>query len=89
MNRREFNLFLAAAGVAVTASTDTTSAQSPAASPDGPVFAMLIYPKMILLDLLGPMTVFNMTRGRVHLVWKDQRPVATDVGIPVAATHMF
>jgi putative intracellular protease/amidase len=50
---------------------------------------MLIYPKMILLDLLGPMTVFNMTRGEVHLVWKNDFQVATDVGIPVAATTSF
>ncbi len=50
---------------------------------------MLIHPKMILLDLIGPMTVFNMTKGKVHLVWKGQTPVSTDVGIPVAATTIF
>lgn len=87
MNRREFNLFMAATGAGLLLNGAAAShAQSPA---DGPVFAMLIHPKVILLDLIGPMTVFNMTRGKVHLVWKDQTPVSTDVGIPVAATTTF
>ncbi|CAA9495728.1 MAG: ThiJ/PfpI family protein [uncultured Sphingomonadaceae bacterium] len=57
--------------------------------PDAPKIAMLIYPKMVALDLIGPMTVFNILRSRMHLVWKDKAPVSTDVGIPMAATHSF
>lgn len=87
MNRREFNVLAASAGATLLTLNSSASALAP--STDGPVFAMLIYPKMILLDLLGPMTVFNMTRGKVHLVWKDQTPVSTDVGVPLAATTTF
>ena len=57
--------------------------------PDAPKVAMLIYPKMVALDLIGPMTVFNILRCKVDLVWKDKAPVATDVGIPFAATRTF
>jgi putative intracellular protease/amidase len=57
--------------------------------PDAPKVAMLIYPKMVMLDLLGPMTIFNILRFNVRLVWKDKNPVSTDVGIPVVATETF
>lgn len=87
MNRRDFNRLMAATGVGLL--TDTLAAAHAQSPADGPVFAMLIHPKMILLDLTGPLTVFNMTRGKVHLVWKDLMPVSTDVGIPVTATTTF
>ncbi|MCZ7486220.1 DJ-1/PfpI family protein [Rhizobium rhizogenes] len=88
MNRRDFNILIAAtgAGLLFNETAAAKQAQSPA---DGPAFAMLVHPKMILLDLIGPLTVFNMTRGKVHLVWKDQTPVSTDAGIPVTATTTF
>lgn len=89
MNRRDFNLLFTAAGAGLLLNSQGAAAQITPPAPEGPVFAMLVHPKMILLDLLGPMTVFNMTRGKVHLVWKDQAPVSTDVGIPVAATTNF
>ncbi|MBB4103090.1 DJ-1/PfpI family protein [Allorhizobium borbori] len=57
--------------------------------PDAPKIAMLIYPKMVALDLIGPMTVFRIMRFDVQLVWKDRNPVSTDVGIPLAATQTF
>ena len=58
-------------------------------APDAPKVAMLIYPKMVALDLIGPMTVFNIMRWNIQLVWKDKAPVSTDVGIPFAATKTF
>lgn len=97
-DRRQM-LALAALGGAVTALP--ASAQTPAdpgaqhmrdmmAIPaDAPKIAMLVYPKMVVLDLVGPMTVFNMLRCNVQLVWKDKAPVATDLRIPMAATHTF
>lgn len=88
INRRDFNLLIAAASAGLIANHATAHAESSSSS-EGPVFAMLVHPKMILLDLIGPMTVFNMTRGKVHLVWRDQTPVSTDVGIPVSATTTF
>jgi cyclohexyl-isocyanide hydratase len=51
--------------------------------------AMLVYPGMVLMDLVGPMTVFNMMRGELHLVWKDMTPVRSEVGIAVAPTATF
>ena len=56
---------------------------------DAPKIAMLVYPKMVALDLIGPLTVFNILRCNVMLVWKDKAPVATDVRLPIAATHTF
>jgi len=89
MNRRDFNLLLTGVGAGLLLGTETAPAQVPPPSSDGPVFAMLIHPKMILLDLVGPMTVFNMTMGKVHLVWKDRTPVSTEVGVPVTPTTTF
>lgn len=57
--------------------------------PDAPTVAMLVYPNMVALDLIGPMTVFRIARFDVQLVWKDTAPVATDVGLPIAATRTF
>lgn len=57
--------------------------------PDAPKIAMLIHPKMVALDLIGPLTVFNILRCNVMLVWKDKTPVSTDVRLPIAATHIF
>ena len=56
---------------------------------DAPKIAMLVYPKMVALDLIGPLTVFNILRCNVMLVWKDKVPVSTDVRLPIAATHTF
>ncbi|OJH33824.1 hypothetical protein BON30_46760 [Cystobacter ferrugineus] len=50
---------------------------------------MLVYPKMVLLDLVGPLTVMNLLPAEVHLVWKDKSPVSTDVGLPVTASTTF
>ena len=51
-----------------------------------PVANMLVYPGMILLDLAGPLTVFNIMGADIHLVWTDKAPVATDVGLTVQPT---
>lgn len=69
---------------------DTRPARDPmAVAPDAPKIAMLIHPKMVLLDLIGPMTVFTILGCNVQLVWKDKRPVTTDVRIPLVATRTF
>lgn len=44
--------------------------------PDAPTSAMLVYPQMVALDLIGPVTVFKIMRFNVQLVWKDTAPVA-------------
>jgi cyclohexyl-isocyanide hydratase len=50
---------------------------------DGLEVVMLVHPGMILLDLVAPMTVFNLMGATLRLAWKDLSPVATDVGLPV------
>ena len=57
--------------------------------PNAPKVAMLIYPKMVALDLIGPMSVFKILRCDVQLVWKEKIAVSTDVGIPFTATQTF
>lgn len=57
--------------------------------PYAPHIAMLVHPNMVALDLIGPLTIFNILRAHVQLVWKDKAPVSTDIGLPIAATHRF
>lgn len=54
---------------------------------DAPKVAILIYPQMVALDLIGPLTVFKIARFDVQLVWKDHSPCVTDIGMPFSATH--
>ncbi len=54
-----------------------------------PKVAMLIHPKMVLLDLVGPLTIMNLLPAELHLVWKDKSPVSTDVGLPISASTTF
>ncbi|MGV2129551.1 DJ-1/PfpI family protein [Agrobacterium vitis] len=56
---------------------------------DAPRITMLVHPRMVLQDLVGPMTVFDILRCRIDLVWKDREPVSTELGIPVAPTKTF
>ena len=51
-----------------------------------PKIAMLVHPKMVMQDLVGPMTVFNIMGAEIHLVWKNLEPVSTDLGISVTPT---
>lgn len=57
--------------------------------PDAPKVAMLVHPRMVALDLIGPMTVFKVLRFDVQLVWKDRSPVITDLGLTLTPTHTF
>lgn len=59
------------------------------AGPERPTIAMLVYPHMIMQDLVGPLTVFNLMRCEIHLVWKDHTPVATETGLTVAPTTLL
>jgi putative intracellular protease/amidase len=51
-----------------------------------PVIGMLIYPGMILLDLVGPLTVFKLMQADVRLIAASTAPVSSDVGIAVTPT---
>ena len=51
--------------------------------------AMLVHPRMIMQDFVGPLTVFNIMRAELHLVWKNLEPVKTETGVTVAPTTLF
>lgn len=48
--------------------------------------AMLVYPNIVLQDLVGPQTIFKILGAEIHLVGMTMKPVSTDVGIPVPPT---
>jgi cyclohexyl-isocyanide hydratase len=64
-------------------------AQPAAATPGAPRIAMLVHPDMVMLDLIGPLTVFSLLRGELHLVWKDRQPVANDLGLPITPSTSY
>ncbi len=39
---------------------------------------MLVYLRMILLDLTGPLTVTNLLRADVDFYWEDRSPLMTE-----------
>jgi cyclohexyl-isocyanide hydratase len=52
--------------------------------------AMLIYPEMFDMDLVGPLTFFRrLGDANVFLVWKDREPVVSDLGVTYSAAHDF
>ena len=57
--------------------------------PGRPVIAMLVYDKMIMQDLVGPLTVFNLMQAEIHLVSKSLAPVVTELGVPITPSTSF
>ena len=52
--------------------------------------AMLVYPGMTPLDLLGPLQTWSqMPDTEIQIVWKNTDPVMTDAGMDVVPTHSF
>ena len=49
---------------------------------------MLLYPRLTLLDLIGPQTVFSWF-ANIHLVWKTTDLIRTDTGIWVKPNATF
>lgn len=55
-----------------------------------PILAMLCYPGMFPMDLVGPEGVFSgMGTHRVALVWKDKNIVKSDSGLGIAPNMTF
>jgi len=48
--------------------------------------AMLVYPQMIMLDLIGPQTILNMLGSDIHLVGETREPVLTELSVPIMPT---
>lgn len=59
------------------------------AGPGRPKIAMLVHPKMVMQDFVGPLTVFNLIHSEIHLVWKKREPVMTEVGLPLMPSTPF
>jgi cyclohexyl-isocyanide hydratase len=52
--------------------------------------AMLIYPGMTALDLIGPQQALGYTMGtKVDLVWKTAGPIVTDTNVKITPTAAF
>jgi len=52
--------------------------------------AMLVYPKMTALDLIGPQYMFASLMGaKAHLVAKTLQPVTSDTGVTITPTATF
>jgi len=97
MNRREFTRTLSAfssvmAGMRATqAQTHEKPAEMNHPMPAKPEeIAMLIYPGMTALDLIGPQQVFGYVMGcNVHLVAKTADLVTSDTGVSIQPTKTF
>ena len=50
--------------------------------------AMLLYPGLTLLDLVGPEATLSM-HSKIHLVWKTRDAVSTDTGIRIEPNATF
>lgn len=54
------------------------------------VIAMLVYPNMTALDLVGPHYMFSVLAGaKVHLVGKTRAPITSDLGLAIEPTMTF
>lgn len=97
MNRREFSQQLCGAAlsatlpkIAVAQPTPDTSGQQHSMPEKPAEIAMLIYPGMTALDLIGPQQVFGyLPAVRVELVAKTRDPVRTDTGMIILPSKTF
>ena len=52
--------------------------------------AMLVYPGMTPLDMVGPLQTWSMLpEVEIQLVWKNTDPVTTDTGMAIVPTHAY
>jgi cyclohexyl-isocyanide hydratase len=87
MNRREFNSALSAATLGGLLATPA-AAQQPS-PPSRPRIGMLVYADMILLDLVAPLTAFNIMQAEIKLIGRSKSAVIPDVGLPVTPSDDF
>jgi cyclohexyl-isocyanide hydratase len=95
LNRRAFAARALAAGTfamaAPAASAPDDSPRAPTPADDAPLrIAMLLYPGMTALDLVGPQALLaGIARGGLHLVAKAAGPVPCDTGLALVAGDDF
>lgn len=51
--------------------------------------AMLVYPRMIMMDLVNPQTILKILGAEIHLVGETKVPMSTDIDVPVMPTTTF
>lgn len=66
-----------------------TSSDALARKDQSPQICMLLFPKLTLLDLIGPYTCFTTVGLTPKLVWKDKKPIVSDDGVVVTPTATF
>jgi cyclohexyl-isocyanide hydratase len=71
--------------------TEKTRAQEAAATPETETtVAMLLYPELTVLDLIGPQMPLVFLPGRTtQLVWKSRETIVSDTGVPIQPTMTF
>jgi cyclohexyl-isocyanide hydratase len=79
----------AIAGIAAAAQKSVAEVGAARPASGAPRVVFVIHHNMILIDLLGPLTFFNIMRADVHLVAKSPESVLTDVRLPVTPTNTF
>ncbi|RYE78778.1 MAG: DJ-1/PfpI family protein [Hyphomicrobiales bacterium] len=89
ITRRDWTGLAAAGALSGLLAALPQTALAQAAGTSTPRIAMLVHPDMVMLDLVGPLTVFSLLRAELHLVWKDRQPVANDLGLPVTPTTSY
>jgi putative intracellular protease/amidase len=65
---------------------------TPSSAPTSPIdhIAMLVYPGMTALDVIGPQSMFaSIIGGQVHLVARTLEPVTSDTGVTLMPTATF
>jgi putative intracellular protease/amidase len=97
MNRRQFQTSIAAVAAAALlprteghASTPAPATQLDLSSKKQYQIAMLVYPGMTALDLIGPQYAFASIMGaEVSLVAKSSAPLHTDTGVTILPDRTF
>ncbi|MCJ2057361.1 DJ-1/PfpI family protein [Methylobacterium sp. J-048] len=91
LSRRAILAATAAAAVTL-APARSGAAEAPGSIPqDRPVrIAMILYPGMTALDLVGPQALLaGLAPGSLYLVARSEGPIASDTGLSLVATHTF
>jgi cyclohexyl-isocyanide hydratase len=94
LTRREFGGVVAASSIATALSAflpgAATAEETPAQEAGSIQIAMLVYPQMTALDLVGPLQFLGAIRNaRIDLVWKNRDILVSDVGLRVQASKTF
>ncbi|MCE4223293.1 DJ-1/PfpI family protein [Methylobacterium sp. C25] len=90
MKRRDFAKAALAAALLPRPALALAAPAPAGASAKGLSLAMLLYPGMTALDVVGPQELLaGLADGGLHLVAKRAGPVESDTGLSVVATHDF